>query len=303
MPSRHRAQAVRTRCRLGERGPPRRHILERRTGTGLPEKRGSPLDIPRRRRKAIPGSAVARGPHGDTRDGHGTGKKYRGGGHHARACRSHQRLRSCPWLRARASHSGGVRRPPAACLVRSARGRGARARCEQGRRRLHRRRIRRRRCQSDGDRGIPAGPRTVRNMGGGHHLRHGVDSSRACRRPGLPALRDGGALVLCGRLGLGERLRLGVGTVPLRTMGVPPGARLVVDSRAALRRRMGRLAHRPVRIRLRGMGSRTAGLVLVPRHGGGLVVRRVPSDLCVLFTDLSRSPLGGHLRRSRHGSP
>jgi hypothetical protein len=125
-------------------------------------------------------------------------------------------------------------------------------------------------------------------VGRGLDVRDGLGSCEGRSRCRLPALRHGRSLDLQRRHGLrlGLRLLLGLGAVPLRSLGPIARARLGVDSGSSLRGRMGYVAHGARRLRLRRLGADAAGLVLGRRRGGRLVVRLVspPRSLCVLCT-------------------
>ena len=82
------------------------------------------------------------------------------------------------------------------------------------------------------------------------------------------------------RLRLGERLRLGLGAVSLRPLGVRRRPRLGVDSRSCLRGRMGVLALWRRRLGLRRLGAAAAHLVLARRPRGRCRLRGAGS-LCV----------------------
>jgi hypothetical protein len=140
---------------------------------------------------------------------------------------------------------------------------------------------RRRRVRRDGseraDR-VQAGARRPRRLGRGRDVRHDLGSLFVRGRRRLPALRHRGALDLqrFDGLRLGLRLLVGLGAVPLRSLGLPRRQRLVVDPGPSLRRRLGHLAHGSCGLRLRRLGACSALLVLVPRLTVRLVVRWIP---------------------------
>ncbi len=80
---------------------------------------------------------------------------------------------------------------------------------------------------------------------------------------------------------LGVRLRVGLGRVPLRALGLDSRARLGVDPRPRLRACLGCVARGLPRIRLRGLGSHASVLLLV-RWRGGVAVGRAAALLRVL---------------------
>ncbi len=184
---------------------------------------------------------------------------------------------SGPASGAASSHVGGARR---ACGC--TRGRSA-GRRERGRGRRVGGRVRRYRSERT-DR-VQAGPRALRRVGRRLDVRHGLGSARGRRRRRLPAVRHRGPLDVqrLDELGLGLRLRLGLGTVPLRSLGHAARPRLGVDPRAHLRGRVGRLAHGPRRLRVRRLGSGSARMVLVERRRGRLELRLVPPALRLLL--------------------
>lgn len=64
---------------------------------------------------------------------------------------------------------------------------------------------------------------------------------------------------------MGERLRLGVGSVSLRPLGMDRSARMGLDPGTSVRSGLGRLANRLLRRLLRWMGAHAAYLVLARR--------------------------------------
>ncbi len=136
-------------------------------------------------------------------------------------------------------------------------------------------------------------------MGPRSDVRHRVGPRVGRSRLRLPTVRDGGSLDVqrLDRLRLGLRLRVGLGSLPLRPLGVLARPWLVMDSGSPLRRRVGRVAHRTGGLRLRRLGAGSARMVLVRRLRRGLVVRLVP--LPRLLRVLSARPFLP-LARSRH---
>src|SRR5687767_40424 len=124
---------------------------------------------------------------------------------------------------------------------------------------------------------MEASARRSRSLGRRLHVWNGLGPKLDGSRRRLPALRDRGSLDVqrYDELRLGLRLRLGMGAVPLRTLGIPSRLRLVLDSWSSLRGCVGHLARRSRGLRLRRLGARSSELVLVSRLRRWLVVRLV----------------------------
>ena len=136
-------------------------------------------------------------------------------------------------------------------------------------------------------------------MVGRPDVRHDLDALAGRRRAGLHAVRHGGPLGLRRRLHLGERLRLGLGAVPLRPLGVHRRPRLVVDPRARVPRRLGRRGGGRRLLEYVGWYPLAPPVLLVRRRGGGLRLRhRAAVDVLPARGDL----LAGARRARRRGA-
>ena len=108
---------------------------------------------------------------------------------------------------------------------------------------------------------------SLRQLGRRSDVRHHLGALIVGRRRRLHAVPDRGPLDVRRRVHLGERLRLGLGAVPLRPLGLRRAVRLGLDPGARVRGRVGQLALRLRRLGLRRLGSHGSHLGMARRYG------------------------------------
>jgi len=177
-----------------------------------------------------------------------------------------------------------------------------------------------RRDGSDRARRLPCRPRSERELGRRYDVRHRVGAQSRDGRNRLRSLRLLGPLGLWRRLHVGQRLRLGMGAVPLRALGQCCRSGLVMDSGTRIRARVGFLASWRARRRVRRVGAGAPGFRLARRSGRRdrlwgvsalrlLRIGRAVSSPCVrafragAATGRNRSPYAPVRRATRRGWP
>jgi len=154
-----------------------------------------------------------------------------------------------------------------------------------------------RRQGSDGASGFPSGARHPRHVGRRSDVRDRLDAEYVGSGRRFRSLRVRGSLGLWRRLRLDQRLCLGLGAISLRSLGSARGARMVVDSWARVRARLGRVEDGR---RVSGLGARASAFRMA---GRGRHHRRLRAALTALRFLRSRRSLLASTRACRaHGT-